>query len=91
MGLLWLVIFIFAILGMNMFHGVILQEHYNEYSNFQGFGNALLLLVRCVTGEGWNLIMQELANPNAKYDGDECIQNQQFGDWENEGIKGCGS
>ena len=57
MGLLWLVIFIFAILGMNMFHGVMLQEHYNEYTNFQSFGNALLLLIRCVTGEGWNLIM----------------------------------
>ena len=25
MGLLWLVIYIFAILGMNMFHGVMLQ------------------------------------------------------------------
>lgn len=57
MGLLWLVIFIFAILGMNMFHGVMLQEHYNEYTNFTSFGNSLLLLIRCVTGEGWNLIM----------------------------------
>ena len=65
MGLLWLVIYIFAILGMNMFHGVMLQKHYNEYSNFQSFGNGLLLLIRCVTGEGWNLIMQELANKSS--------------------------
>ena len=57
MGLLWLVIYIFAILGMNLFHGVILQEHYNQYSNFQSFGAALLLLIRSTTGEGWNLIM----------------------------------
>lgn len=72
MGLLWLVIYIFAILGMNMFHGIMLQAHYNEYTNFQSFGNALLLLIRCVTGEGWNLIMQELAN-KSPYNDKVCI------------------
>ena len=69
MGLIWLVIFIFAILGMNMFHGVMLQAHYSQYTNFQSFGNSLLLLIRCMTGESWNLIMQELADGEISYNG----------------------
>ena len=52
-----LLIFIFAILGMNIFHGIMYQEYYNEYTNFRSFDNSVLLLLRCVTGEGWNLLM----------------------------------
>ena len=80
MGLLWLVIYIFAILGMNLFHGVILQEHYNQYSNFQSFGAALLLLIRSTTGEGWNLIMQDLAITNSD-EGVSCYESQTFEEW----------
>jgi hypothetical protein len=71
MGLMFLMIFIFAVLGMNMFHGTMYQENYNEYTNFRTFENSLLLLFRCLTGEGWNLIMSDLAFSGA-YKGVEC-------------------
>lgn len=60
LGLQILLIFIYAVLGMNIFHGIMYREHYNEHSNFRSFYNSLLLLVRCVTGEGWDLIMSDL-------------------------------
>jgi len=68
-----LVLFIFAVLGMNLFHGVILQEHYNEYCNFRDIGRSFLLLLRCVTGEQWNLIMHELTFKGA-YNGVQCVE-----------------
>jgi len=67
-GLMGLCLFIFAILGMNIFHGVMLQEHYNEISNFQSLTSSLLLLIRCMTGEKWHLIMKEL-NLQGEYNG----------------------
>lgn len=89
LGLMMLLIFIFAILGTNMFHNIMFKQHYNEYANFRSFDNSLLLLLRCVTGEGWNLIMVDLAED--AYQGVQCIPQQTFDDWAVEGIMGCGS
>lgn len=65
LGLLLLLIFMFSILGMNIFHGAIYRENYNEHTNFRSFDNSLMLLLRCVTGEGWNLIMLDLGSSSA--------------------------
>ena len=74
LGLMLLLIFIFAILGTNIFHNIMYKESYNEYTNFRSFENSLLLLLRCVTGEGWNLIMTDLAL-DVSHTGEECIDN----------------
>lgn len=44
-----------------MFSNVIYQDQINENNNFDYFGLSILLLVRCMTGENWNFIMDELA------------------------------
>ena len=75
LGLLLLLIFIFAILGMNIFHGVMFREHYNKQTNFRTFDNSLMLLLRCVTGEGWDLIMLDLG-ASGYYEGVECKEMQ---------------
>lgn len=90
LGLLLLLVFIFAILGMNLFHGVMYREHYNEHTNFRSFVNSLMLLLRCVTGEGWDLIMLDLGD-SSSYEGVMCKEMQMFDDWQAEGIIGCGS
>jgi len=72
LGLLFLLVFIFAILGMNIFNSVMYREHYNEQTNFRSFDNSVMLLVRCVTGEGWNLLMVDLTL-DTPYKGQECI------------------
>ena len=60
-SLIFLLFFIYAALGINLFSGVKFQNEINEKNNFQTFENSLLLLMRCATGEDWNLIMSELA------------------------------
>ena len=71
MGLMGILLFIYAALGLNLFSQVMFQDQLNEKNNFQNFGNAMILLMRCATGEDWNLIMYELANSDG-YDGVPC-------------------
>jgi hypothetical protein len=61
MSLIMLLFFIYACLGINLFSGVISQEDITTKNNFRSLGNSFLLLMRCATGEDWNLIMTELA------------------------------
>ena len=58
-GLLFLLCFVFAVLGMNLFGKVTLGENLNHDVNFTNFGNSLLVLLRVVTGEAWNSIMYD--------------------------------
>jgi len=59
-GLLFLVLFIYTVVGINLFAQVQLQENLNMHANFQTFWRAFLTLFRCATGEGWNNILYEL-------------------------------
>lgn len=61
MSLVFLLLFIYSVLGINLFATVMYQDYYNERANFRSFGSSILLLLRCLTGEDWNLIMKELA------------------------------
>ena len=85
MALMILLLFIYAALGINQFSTVMPQDQINEKNNFQTFSNAMVLLMRCSTGEDWNLIMYELANDEG------CVGVQTFEEREADGIKGCGS
>jgi voltage-dependent calcium channel L type alpha-1D len=59
-GLILLIFFIYAILGVQLF--CFLPEHgdLTEDSNFRSFGNACLLLFRFATGENWNGFMRNM-------------------------------
>ena len=58
-AILLLLIYIYAILGVNLFATVKLQSDLNRHANFQTFGNAFLTLMRVSTGEAWNSIMHD--------------------------------
>jgi hypothetical protein len=51
------VFFIYAILGVFLFNEVGYGKITSEYSNFNNFGQAMLMLLRIATGEEWHLIM----------------------------------
>eukprot|EP00045_Choanoeca_perplexa_P001967 m.22459 g.22459 ORF g.22459 m.22459 type:complete len:1360 (+) comp11254_c0_seq3:204-4283(+) len=55
--LLLLVIFIFSIVGMNLFGDVVFNGAINDYSNFRNFGSAMVLLFRLSTAAGWNDVL----------------------------------
>ncbi len=59
-ALLFLVFFIYAILGVFIFKDITTGNAINKYNNFQNFGNAMLTLFRCSTGEDWPLVMFDL-------------------------------
>eukprot|EP00899_Mesostigma_viride_P021429 jgi/Mesvir1/29288/Mv01554-RA.1 len=58
-GLLAVLFFVFAVLGMHLFANVRLGDALNEHSNFRNFGYSVLTLLRMLTGEGWNGIMYD--------------------------------
>uniref|UniRef100_A0A672LV87 Voltage-dependent L-type calcium channel subunit alpha n=1 Tax=Sinocyclocheilus grahami TaxID=75366 RepID=A0A672LV87_SINGR len=57
--LIAMIFFIYAVIGMQTFGKVAMQDHtqINRNNNFQTFLQAVLLLFRCATGEAWQEIM----------------------------------
>ncbi|XP_068729717.1 sodium channel protein 1 brain-like [Montipora capricornis] len=58
--LLFMVMFIYAIIGMSAFGNVKREGELSDTVNFETFASALLLLFRLSTGSGWNDIMDAL-------------------------------
>jgi Ca2+-binding EF-hand superfamily protein len=59
MSVLILVIFIYSILGVQLF--TFLPHNYalNDDRNFETFGNAMLINIQCLTGDSWSTLMFE--------------------------------
>ncbi|KAM9761418.1 voltage-dependent R-type calcium channel subunit alpha-1E [Menidia menidia] len=57
--LIAMLFFIYAIIGMQVFGNIKLNEgtHINQHNNFKTFAGALMLLFRSATGESWQEIM----------------------------------
>ena len=85
MGLMAVLLFIYSSLGMNLFSKVKSGDQITDKNNFRRFDLAMLMLLRCVTGEDWNLIMYELANK------EDCKLDQTYEEIQVEGLQGCGS
>jgi len=90
MALLLLLLFIFAALAVNLFSGVMLQDHLDGKNNFQTFPGALIILMKFSTGEGWNQYMYELAETEG-HQGTKCMKAQTRQELHDYGIIGCGS
>ena len=60
--LIFLLLFIYSALGMNLFAEVAFREEVDEHANFRSFGIAMMTLMRCATGENWQAIMFDLAS-----------------------------
>ena len=57
--LLGIVMFMYAVLGINVFTYVQRGETINEHRNFETLGNAFITLFQCLTGDGWSSIMDD--------------------------------
>ncbi|CAI2379843.1 unnamed protein product [Moneuplotes crassus] len=85
-----LILFIYAALGINLFGTVMYKENYNDRNNFRDIFQALMLLLRCLTGEDWIFVMHDLASSDP-FEGQECSNNQSYEELQRDGIHGCGS
>lgn len=79
--LLFLVIFIFAIIGMSTFGHIIKQGAIDDNVNFETFGNSMMLLFRLATGAGWNDILDALMvqPPDCDFDYGDDLPNGNCG------------
>jgi hypothetical protein len=60
-GLLFLVLFLYSVLGMNLFSYVKPSgDGLGEKANFMGFLRSFFTLFKCSTGESWNLILADI-------------------------------
>ena len=59
-ALLFLVMYMFAIIGMSSFGNVKINGVMDEIVNFQTFGNSFMLLLRLATSAGWNDVLDAL-------------------------------
>jgi voltage-dependent calcium channel L type alpha-1D len=74
MALIFLLFFIYAALGINLFGGVMLQNYLDSKNNFQSFDKAMIILMKFSTGEDWNFFMFELANKDP-FNGEACLKD----------------
>lgn len=56
-ALLFLVFFIYAVLGVFLYQNITQGTIINDYVNFANFGNAMVALFKASTGENWPLLM----------------------------------
>ncbi|XP_039379426.1 sodium channel protein type 5 subunit alpha-like isoform X6 [Mauremys reevesii] len=77
--LLFLVMFIYAIIGMTYFAYVKLESGIDDMFNFQTFANSMLCLFQITTSAGWDGLLSPILNtgppfcePNIKYVVGEC-------------------
>jgi hypothetical protein len=88
LSLIFLLFLIYSALGISQFATARFGEtrrNYNEIYNFRDFSKSLILLMRCSTGENWNLVMTDLLNQ------ENCASNQTYEKLQANGINGCGS
>ena len=72
-GFLFLLLFIYAIMGVQLFAMVQYGDTLNDHANFRSFWSAFVTLLRCATGENWNGLMYDIAR-----DKDGCVANPAF-------------
>jgi len=61
-AVVFLLFFIFAVIGMQLFATVAFHESLDPHANFRTFSQALITLLRFSTGENWNGFMYEAAH-----------------------------
>lgn len=64
-ALMMLLIYIYSVIGVNVFAQVKWSWPMHERLNFMNTPNALLTLIRVATGEGWNDLMNALGKPKS--------------------------
>ena len=74
-ALLFIMMYIFAIVGMSSFMNVKLSGAFDEVVNFRTFGNSFLLLFRLSTSAGWNDILEPLLQTPPDCDPDNIIRD----------------
>lgn len=82
-GLLLLLLYLYSIIGVQLFAPVMLQTHLNKHANFQTFFRSFMTLFRASTGEGWNDIMHDITRERGPLF--QCINDPSYDDYKENG------
>ena len=90
-GLMLLIIYVYAVIGMNIFGTIKLKPPMHSRLNFQNIQNSFTSLLRITTGENWNDLMNALGMGHSWYN--ECKDDPTYEDYVKNGREpiGCGS
>lgn len=80
-AILCLLIYLYAVLGMNLFAKVIAYDLHGPHANFRTFYRSIMTLVRSFTGEAWNDLMHSLAKDRFFFEsviGTPCLDNMEI-------------
>jgi len=92
-GLLFLLFFVYTVMGVQLFAKIEYNGALDEHANFRHFGTAMNTLFRFATGENWNGFMYDTSEklpgciPDPPYDKDVCGFNDGPGCLP---LNGCG-
>ena len=78
-GLLGLLIYVYAVLGVNLFAEVKQVAPLDSVQTFQGFGQAYLILIKIATGDGWAEIMNIMSLQESVLN--QCLENPSYQDY----------
>lgn len=87
-ALLFLILYVFSIIGMSMFPYIKYGEGITRNANFHHFGISFITLLRISTGEDWHLIQSDclrFLKPN-----NICFDISDFEGYSLYGLMGCG-
>lgn len=77
--LMLLIIYMFAIVGVEYFGDIKLNPPMTRHMNFQTMPKAFLTLFIVATGDGWDLLLQALSMNNTVIN--QCIDNPTYQDY----------
>jgi hypothetical protein len=89
--LMVLIIYMFAIVGVEYFAEIKLNAPMTRLNNFQTLPKALLTLFTVATSDGWNTLL--LALQMERSAGNDCVESPSYEDYVKNNFKtiGCGS
>jgi len=88
---MFLIIYIYAVIGTNLFADVKMQGPMHEYLNFQKIALSYLTLIRVSSGESWIDLMNALGKEKGEFN--DCVENPSYEDYVAAGYNpvGCGN
>ena len=90
-GLLLLLLYLYSIVGMNLFGNVMRNNALSSNLNFETFGTSFISLFVVATGDSWETIMYSCLQKYSIFY--KCISNPSYSDYEKAGntTVGCGA
>lgn len=88
-AILVLLLFLFAVLGVNLFSKVKFHGPHNEMANFRTFPTAVMTLIRSMTGEAWNELMHAMSKDKQYFEmylGVRCAESTDYEQLVAEGV-----